>query len=59
MGSLGFSELLVVSFVSAIYVIPIGIAIWVIITLRRIRADQLLLMSRIEAIEKLLVHSKS
>lgn len=40
MGSLGFPELAVIVLILSVWLIPIAAAIWVIRTLKRIRADQ-------------------
>lgn len=40
MGALGIPELVVIVLILSVWLIPIAAAIWVIRTLKRIRADQ-------------------
>jgi hypothetical protein len=53
-GSLGVPELVVLLVIGLFYGVPIAGAIWAIITLQRIRTDQQVMGSRLEAIERLL-----
>ncbi len=48
-----FSEILVLSFMAILkFGIPIAVAVWVIQTLRRLRADNEAIKSKLEAIEQ-------
>ena len=53
-GSVGMPELIVLLIIGLFYGVPIAGAIWALITLQRIRADQQAMGSRLEAIERLL-----
>jgi len=53
MGSLGVTEFFLMLFAALIKVgIPLAIAIWMITALRRIRADNEAIKSKLEAIEQ-------
>jgi hypothetical protein len=52
--SIGAPELIVILVIGLIYVVPIAAAVWVIVTLHRIRAAQQLMDTRLETIERLL-----
>ena len=54
-GTMGFTEILAISLLGFIrYGIPIAVAVWIILTLRRIRSDHVMIQGRLEAIEQLL-----
>jgi hypothetical protein len=49
----GISEILIITLVALIkYAIPIAFAIWVIVSLKRIRSGQEVAQGRLDAIEK-------
>lgn len=50
--SIGAPELVVILVIGLIYVVPIAAAVWVIVTLHRIRAGQQAMDTRLEAIER-------
>jgi len=52
--SLGMPELIIMSVIGLYWVIPVSFAIWVIVTLRRIRAGQQAVQMKLESIERLL-----
>ena len=54
-GTMGFTEILAVSLLGLVrYGIPIAVAVWIILTLRRIRSEHEMIRSRLESIERLL-----
>jgi len=55
--SFGVPELLIVTVVGMYWAIPIAFAVWVMITLRRIRAGQEAVQTKLETIERLLARS--
>ena len=52
--SLGVPELMIVAVIALYWAVPIGFAIWVIVTLRRIRAGQQAVQTKLDTIERLL-----
>lgn len=53
MGGMGISEIFYVLFIGILYIgIPVIVAIWIIQTLRRIRADNEAIKSKLETIEQ-------
>jgi hypothetical protein len=50
--SIGAPELIVILVIGLIYVVPIAAAVWVIVTLHRLRAGQQAMDTRLEAIER-------
>lgn len=56
---IGFGEFLIVSFMALIkYGIPIAFAIWIILTLRRIRSDHEIFRNKLDEIERVLMNKK-
>jgi len=53
-GSVGMPELIVLLIIGLFYGVPIAGAIWALVTLQRIRAEQQAMGSRLETIERLL-----
>lgn len=54
MGSVGVPELVMVLLFSVFWLIPLGAAVWALVTLHGIRTGQQAMASRLEAIERLL-----
>ena len=53
MGGMGVSEFFVVLLAAIVRIgIPLAVAVWMILTLRRIRADNEAIKSKLEAIEQ-------
>jgi hypothetical protein len=50
----GVPELMIVLVIGLYWAVPIGFAIWVFVTLRRIRAGQQAVQMKLESIERLL-----
>jgi hypothetical protein len=50
--SIGAPELVVILVIGSFYAVPIAAAVWVIVTLHRIRAGQQAMDTRLEAIER-------
>ncbi len=51
----GFGESLIVTLVVAIvYLIPIAVVTWIIVTLRQVRADHAWIRNKLESIEQML-----
>jgi len=57
MASVGMPELIIVLVITGFYLVPIGAAVWAIVTLRRIRAEQRTVQLRLDTIERLLQRS--
>jgi hypothetical protein len=55
--SLGVPELVIVMIVGMYWAIPIAFAIWMMITLWKIRAGQQAVQTKLEAIERLIERS--
>jgi hypothetical protein len=53
-GSLGTPELMVILVIGLFYGVPIMVAVWAVITLRKIRSGQEAIGVRLEMIERLL-----
>jgi len=51
---IGISELLFVLLICAVWLIPVAAAIWALVTLQRIRASQLEMQVKLNALEQLL-----
>ena len=51
---IGMPELMILLVVGAYWAIPLAMAIWVIVTLKRIRASQQSLQLKLDTIERLL-----
>jgi hypothetical protein len=50
----GVPEVMIVLVIGLYWAVPIGFAIWVFVTLRRIRAGQQAVQMKLESIERLL-----
>jgi|SoiMethySBSTD1v2_1073268.scaffolds.fasta_scaffold09595_9 hypothetical protein len=55
--SIGAPELIVAMVAALFWVIPIALAVWVVITLRKIRAGQQAVQVKLDAIERLIERS--
>ncbi len=53
-GSVGVPELVVILLFAVLWLIPIGAAVWALVTLHGIRTGQQAMALRLEAIERLL-----
>jgi type IV secretory pathway VirB3-like protein len=53
-GSIGIPELLIVLVVSGFWLIPVAVAVWVVLTLSRLRNDQQAIRASLESIERTL-----
>ncbi len=53
-GSIGIPELLILPLILLVWVLPIAVAVWAIVTLHRIRASQLEMQGKLNALEQLL-----
>jgi len=51
-GSIGIPELIIILVVSGIWLIPVGVAIWVVVTLNRVRTDQQVIRAKLESLER-------
>jgi hypothetical protein len=51
-GSIGVPELIIILVVSGVWLIPVGVAIWVVLTLNRVRTDQQVIRAKLEALER-------
>jgi hypothetical protein len=51
-GSIGIPELIILLVVSGVWLIPVGVAIWVVVTLNRVRADQQVIRGKLESLER-------
>ena len=51
-GSIGIPELIIILVVSGVWLIPVGVAIWVVVTLNRVRADQQVIRAKLESLER-------
>jgi hypothetical protein len=56
-GAIGVPELMIVLLVGLFWAIPITAAVWVVVTLRRIRAGQQAVQVKLDTIERLLQRS--
>lgn len=57
MGPIGIPELFVFLFVFVLWLIPLAAGIWALITLHRIRTEQHVVQTKLDAIERLLQRS--
>jgi type IV secretory pathway VirB3-like protein len=53
-GSIGIPELVIVLAVSGFWLIPVAAAVWVVLTLNRLRNDQQAIRASLESIERTL-----
>lgn len=53
-GSIGVPELLIVLMVSGFWLIPVAVAVWVVLTLNRLRNDQQAIRASLESIQRTL-----
>ncbi len=53
-GSIGLPELMLLPLLLVFWVLPIAVAIWAVVTLHRIRASQLEMQAKLQALEQLL-----
>ena len=53
-GSIGVPELLIVLVVSGFWLIPVAVAVWVVLTLNRLRNDQQAIRASLESIQRTL-----
>jgi hypothetical protein len=51
-GSIGMPELIILFIISAAWVVPLAVAVWVVVTLNRIRTDQQGMKAKLESIER-------
>jgi len=49
---LGMPELIVVLFISIVWVVPVIAAVWALLTLQRLRATQEAMLTKLDAIER-------
>lgn len=57
MGAIGLPELIVVLAISSLSLVPVAVAIWVIITVKRIRDSQRAMELKLEALAQALRRS--
>jgi hypothetical protein len=57
MAGLGLPELIIILVLGLVYLIPIGAAIWALVTLQRIRSGQEVIRLRLEMLERTLQRS--
>jgi hypothetical protein len=50
--SIGMPELIILFIISAAWVVPLAVAVWVVVTLNRIRTDQQGMKAKLESIER-------
>ena len=53
-GSVGIPELLIILVVSGFWLIPVAVAVWVVLTLNRLRNDQQAIRASLESIQRTL-----
>jgi type IV secretory pathway VirB3-like protein len=51
-GSIGMPELIILLTVSMIWVVPLAVAVWAVVTLSRLRTDQQAMKATLESIER-------
>jgi hypothetical protein len=56
-GAIGVPELMIVLVIGLFWAAPIAAAVWVVVTLRRIRAGQQAVQVKLDTIERLLQRS--
>lgn len=54
MGSVGLPELMILMAFSVFWLVPVAAAIWALVTLSRIRAEQQTVQVKLDTIERLL-----
>ena len=52
MGPLGFPELIILLVVASIWLVPLAVLVWAVVTLQRIRTTQDEMRSRLDNIER-------
>ena len=57
LAQIGLPELIIILMITVTWAIPIAFAVWVVVSLRRIRAGQQAAQMKLEAIERLLQQS--
>jgi hypothetical protein len=55
--SVGISELMILLVLVGVYAIPVAAAVWALVTLRRLRAGQQAVQTKLDTIERLLQRS--
>ena len=53
-GSVGIPELLIILVISGFWLIPVAVAVWVVLTLNRLRNDQQAIRASVESIQRTL-----
>jgi type IV secretory pathway VirB3-like protein len=53
-GSIGIPELLIILVISGFWLIPVAAAVWVVLTLNRLRNDQQAIRASVESIQRTL-----
>ncbi len=57
MGGIGIPEVFVLFFIAAIWLVPIAAAVWLLVTIREIRASQRAMEQKLEALAQALRRS--
>jgi hypothetical protein len=57
LAQIGLPELIIILMITVTWAIPIAFAVWVVVSLRRIRAGQQAAQMKLESIERLLQRS--
>jgi hypothetical protein len=57
LAQIGLPELIIILMITVTWAIPIAFAVWVVVSLRRIRAGQQAAQMKLESIERLLERS--
>ena len=52
MGAIGIPELVILLLLSLTWVIPVAVAIWIVVTLYRLRAGQQTILAKLDALER-------
>jgi hypothetical protein len=56
MNTLGVPEILILLVLAVSWVIPIAVAVWIVVTLYRLRSGQQTILAKLDAIERRLAH---
>jgi hypothetical protein len=59
MFQIGTGEAFILIGMALIYALPIAVAVWIVVTLRRIRSDMEVFRGKLEAIERLLQNNNT
>lgn len=59
MATIGIAELVILLVIAIVYAVPIAIAVWAVLSIKRMRSDHEVFRNRLDTIERLLQNQPS